>query len=241
MNKDVNSELFKILYLRAKPYLMSLLMIVVSVILVFVAIIPQFGDLISTLSQRNEALSKLQIVKNNFTILKNTDNSLLDSQLSLALKALPQTKDFEGILNIISKSAASSGVTMGSYEFKVGDLSKTDKIEAGQFPHLSVSIIINDGAVGASRFMKQLATSLPLSEVKSIDTNGNFSNLTLLFYYKSLPSLKFPADVAIPVLNTRQKQTLEQISSWDKSSESNFPVIDFSSSSASNSATNSAF
>lgn len=241
MNKDLNSELFKSVYSKIKPYTMSVIMVMVSVILIFVAIIPQLGDLFSTISQRNEALAKLQIVKNNFSILKNADSSILDSQLNIVLKALPQNKDFESVLNIISKSAASSGVTLGSYEFKVGDLSKTDKTETGQFPNLSVSIIINDGAIGASRFMTQLASSLPLSEVKNIDVNGNFSNLTLLFYYKSLPSLKFPADVAIPILNIKQKQTLDQLSKWDRSSGVSIPAVSLSSPAASGSATNSAF
>lgn len=223
MNKDINSQLFQSMYESVKPYFISILMITVSVVLIFIAIIPQFGSLLQTISQRNEAEVKLGIVKNNLTILKNTNDSVLTSQVGIALKALPSSKDFESVLNTISNSAASSGVSLSSYEFRVGDLSKLESA-SGQFPSLSVSVVLNDGAVGSSRFLTKLASSLPLSEVKSIDVNGSFSNITMLFYYKSLPSLKVNHDLPIKVLSAKQKQTLDQLTQWDDSNSFTAPA-----------------
>lgn len=216
MNKEVNSELFQSFYLMLRPYFMAVLMIFVSTMLVLVAIIPQVSDLFSTISQRNDAVEKLAITKKNLLILQNTDEFALESQLNIALKAVPQIKDFEGILNTISRSASKAGVNLGSYEFRVGDLSNLDS-KNNQYPSLSVSLVVNDGALGASRFLTEMAKALPLSEVKTVEINGNYTNIAVLFYYKSLPTLKISNDIAIPVLSAKQKQTLSQIESWDSS------------------------
>ncbi len=219
MNKDItlDSQTLKSLYGNNKQYVMPFVMFFVSLILIFVTILPQFNDLLSTLSQREDETAKLQILKNNLIFLTNTDETTLNFELETSLKALPQTKDFESVLKSISLAASKAGVGLGNFEFKVGNILKT---ESGndQLPSLAVKIIINDGVGGAARFMTNLATLLPISEVKSVDINGNYTNLNLVFYYKNLPSIKVAPDVKLVPLSSKQTQLLKEISSWDSGS-----------------------
>lgn len=216
MNKDItlDSQILKSLYENNRQYVMPFVMLFVSLILIFVTILPQFNDLLSTLSQRADETAKLQILKNNLIFLTNTDETTLNSELETSLKALPQTKDFESVLTSISLAASEAGVGLGNFEFKVGNISKTESGNE-QLPSLAVTIIINDGVGGAARFMTNLATLLPISEVKSVDINGSYTNLNLAFYYKNLPSIKAAPGVKLVPLSSKQTQLLKEISSWD--------------------------
>lgn len=214
MNKEINSETLKLLFSSYKPYVLPILMLIATIVLVFSTFLPQLNGFTTTLSQRNEALRKLQVLRNNLAILTNAQETEIDSQLAVSLRAFPQTKDFESILTTISSVAANSGVALGNFEFRVGDLSK-DQTTTGQFPALTINLIANTNAAGAAKFMTNLATSLPLSEVKSVDVNGGYTNFILLFYYKSVPVVNIPPDAIVAPLSIKQKQLLDEISSWE--------------------------
>ncbi len=215
MKKNITFDLqtFSAFYSTHKKYLTPILMIVVSIILVFAALIPQLNDLFTTLSRRSEEMRKLQIEKNNLTILNNINEDNLNAQLVTSLRALPSTKDFESVLTTISVAAGKSAVSLGNFEFKVGDLSKS-VAGSGEFPSLGITLIVNDGAQGTNRFLTSLAQSLPLSEVKSIDINGNYSTLAIAFYYKSSPVIKNTPDSPIVPVSAKQTETLNQLTSW---------------------------
>lgn len=225
MNKDItlDSQTLKILWGSNKQYFAPFLMIFVSVILLFVTILPQFNNLLTTLTQRSDAQQKLQILNNNLVILTNADEDTLNSQLNTTLKALPQNKDFESVLTTISLAASKAGVGLGNFEFKVGDLSKSLSGNE-QLPSLTINILVNDGADGASRFMTSLATTLPVSEIKSVDVNGKYSNVTIAFYYKNISTAKALPDARLVPLSVKQMQLLEELSTWDSSGSLVSPV-----------------
>jgi hypothetical protein len=164
--------------------------------------------------------------------MQNINDASLDANTSIVLKALPKDKDFEAILNSLSSAAGKSGVTLGNFEFKVGDLSTPSSLDS-QLPNLSMTILINDGARGAFSFLKNLSSSLPLSEIKKVDTNGNYTTVNAIFYYRSLSSTVASGDFPIIPISSKQLDTLSQLSSWDQSS---LPNITTSSSNASPSA-----
>lgn len=214
MNKNVDTQTLKDLYAAYKQFSVPIFMIIVSFFLIFFALIPQFQDLLTTFSQRSEAVQKLQILKSNLSLLGTTDESDLDSKLAVVLRALPAEKDFESVLTTISSVGNTSGVSLGNFEFRVGDLAGTSSGNDA-FPSLGITLIINDGAVGASRFMSNLAESLPLSEVKKIDVNADSTTLFLVFYYKSLPNAKTSSDIKIVPVSAKQSELLGQLLSWD--------------------------
>lgn len=216
MNKNLDTQTLKDLYAAYKQFSVPIFMIIVSFFLIFFALIPQFQDLITTFSRRSEAAQKLQILENNLNLLKNTDQADLDSNLAVVLRALPAEKDFESVLTTISSVGNISGVSMGNFEFRVGDLAGTSSGNDA-FPSLGITLIINDGVAGASRFMTNLAESLPLSEVKKIDINTDSTTLFLVFYYKSLSNVKTSSDVKMVPVSAKQSELLKQLLSWDDS------------------------
>ncbi|MEX2013277.1 MAG: hypothetical protein WD967_02635 [Candidatus Levyibacteriota bacterium] len=214
MNKNVDIQMLKALYAAHKQYSVPAFIMLVSFFLIFFALIPQFQDLLITFSQRDEAAQKLQILKDNLNLLRTTDEVDLDSRLALSLRALSSEKDFESVLTTISSVANRSGVSVGNFEFKVGDLSGSTS-GSDPLPSLGITLILNDGVNGASRFMANLAESLPLSEVKKVDVNTDFTTLSLVFYYKSLPITKIPLDARIPPISVKQSELLDKLLSWD--------------------------
>lgn len=176
---------------------------------------PQFSDLSTTLNSRKEATQRLQVLRNNLTLLSNINDISLDANIAIAIKALPKDKDFEAVLNSLSLAANKSGVTLGNFEFKVGDLS-TLSSSGSQLPNLSITIIVNSGARGSAAFLRNLSSSLPLSEIKKVDINGNYTTVDVVFYYKSLPSIVASKDSPIIPISSKQSDILNQLSSWDQ-------------------------
>ncbi len=216
MNKDVSISIktFKDLYISYKPYITPSVMVLISFLLIIFAIFPQFQDFTTTLSQRENATLQLQTLSKNLVILRSIDEPTLNSNLAVSLKALPSNKDFESILTTISSVANKSGVALGNFQFKVGDLSKADVI-TGQFPSLSVNVVINSAPSGTINFLTNMAQSLPVSEIKSIDLNASSANIFLNFYYKSAGGAKVSPDALIIPISSKQQELLNQLSSWD--------------------------
>ncbi len=222
MNNNVDLQTFKALYSANKQYFVPIFMIMVSFFLIFFALIPQFQDLMTTLSQRGVAQQELQTLENNLNILNATDEADVDTKLATVFRALPPAKDFESVLTTISSVGASSGVPIGNFEFRVGDITGVAS-GSDAFPSLSLTLILSDGADGASRFMASLAESLPLSEVKKVDVNSNSTTLSIEFYYRSLSSAKISSDSKIVPISGKQSELLDKLMSWD--SKINFDII----------------
>ncbi|MBI2195896.1 MAG: hypothetical protein HYU48_02525 [Candidatus Levybacteria bacterium] len=211
MNKNVSIETLKALFRTHKSYLVPVLMVVVSVSLFFFALIPQSQDLMATLGKRSAEEQKLRTLKNNLNLLSTTNETELDLKLSTALKALPQDKDFESVLTTISSVADTSAVGLSNFELKVGDLA-SETSGNNILPSIEATIILNGGASGVSRFMTELAQSLPISEVKKVDVNVDFATILVAFYYKSLSSANISTDAKIMPLSAEQVQLLDKLS-----------------------------
>ncbi|MEX2007559.1 MAG: hypothetical protein WD992_02185 [Candidatus Levyibacteriota bacterium] len=223
MNKNVDIETLKAIYNAHRAYVIPALMIIASVFLVFFALIPQIQDLLTTLSERSIEQQKLQTLKSNLNLLTTTDEVDLDSKLGVALRALPQDKDFESILTTISSVADRAGIGLGNFEFRVGDIAGSAP-EDNLLPSLGVTLVVSGGASGASRFMTDLAESLPISEVKKIDINVDFATILVAFYYKSLSSANISVDTRLTPLSAKQTELLDQLSSWNRE-ESFIPAV----------------
>lgn len=215
MSKNLDLKVFKELYTAYKQYSVPVLMMLASALLIFFALIPQFQDLLATLGRRGQEQEKLQVLKNNLNLLSATNEKDLDAKLSTALKALPVDKDFESVLTNISSVVNRSGVSLGSFEFRVGDL-ESKALGNDLLPSLALTLALNDGVSGVSRFMTNLAESLPVSEVKKVDVNINFATISVAFYYKSLASVSIQPDLKIIPLSVKQTELLSKLSSWNE-------------------------
>ncbi len=216
MKKKVNIEsaTFWFLYRKYKEYLLPVGVILACILLFLFFIAPQFQNFLDTQEQVKTESNKLAILKNNLNLLTNIDESQMDSQLQIVSGALPPNKDFAGILNGISVAANKAGVFLGDYEFQVGDITKPS-LNIQSFPSLQLSLTINGGLAGVTRFMAELYKTIPLSEVTNVKVTSTNSEITALFYYRPFPPLGFNDSAPIKAVSQAELSTITNLSSWN--------------------------
>ena len=199
INFDINS--FKIIYARNKGLIFPTVIIFLCVLLFFQFVIPQFNTLFIAQKEVREATQKIEVLKENLNLLANTDENSLDSQFRILNLALPAGKDFSGVLNSIYYASQKIGASLGSFSFRIGDLSKSEKNE--DFSTISLVVPVNAGAAAVNSFVETLAKSVPLSHVSFIKIGENSSSVNISFYYKPL-GVSAPSD-SDPIIPISQK------------------------------------
>lgn len=234
MNKNnIDLQTVKFLYAKYKTYILSGIAIFVSFLLFLNVIIPQIQNFFDTQSQIKIENEKLVVLRNNLNSLSNLDEPTLDYQLQVTSDALPDSKDFAGILNGVSIAAGKAGVFLGDFDFQVGDISS--KISSGnKFPSLQLVLSLNAGALDTSRFITELYKTVPLVEVKNIQISGSHSSVTAVFYYKSFPSLKAVDTDPVFLLSAKDLSLVKDLGTWNnpKNISNNIPTSPEASSSA---------
>lgn len=218
MNEKINADLkaLKFILIKNKSYILPVVVILISVLLFFQFVIPQFGVLFTTINQAKESSLKLQVLKENLNLLNNVNEQALDSQFQVLNSALPLDKDFIGILNSIYLSSQRTGVSLGSFSFKVGDLSKSENGDS--LPVVKLSIPINASIAGINSFVQTLNMTLPLSEVYAIKVGGISSTIDLSFYYKPFDSSNYSQDVRVIPISQQGLTLIDQMSKFENAS-----------------------
>ncbi|OGH07953.1 MAG: hypothetical protein A2W22_06820 [Candidatus Levybacteria bacterium RBG_16_35_11] len=214
MKRSLNQDALREIYKQYKNYLMPLGIMVVSLLLFFYIIIPQianFTDLQKQLVMENQ---KLTVLKTNLNYLSSLDASSLDSNFKIASLVLPKEKDFIGILGAISEAAGKASVSVGDYQFKVGDLEGA-RITAKGPPFLDMDLAINGSSSDLMRFMGELQKTAPINEVIGGATVGITSTLTIRFYYSAIPPVNLKADTAIKPISADNQIILNNLLSWN--------------------------
>ena len=211
---NIDSATFWFLYRKYKEYLLPVGVIFACILLFLFVIIPQFQNLLDTQQQVKAESNKLLVLKNNLNLLTNLNESQMDSQLQIVSSALPPNKDFAGILNGISTAAEKAGVFLGDYEFQVGDIAKSS-LNIQSFPYLKLTLTINGGVNGVTRFMAELYKTVPLSEIVNVKVTSTTSEITALFYYRPFPPLGFNDSAPISPISQQGLSTIANLYSWN--------------------------
>ena len=214
VNIDITA--LRIIYGRYKVYILPVLVIAVCLVLFLTVILPQLQYFLTLKDKRNEEAKKFYVLQNNLSVLSSLNDVSLASNLSVLSLALPPGKDFGSILNGISQAANNSGVALGDFDFRVGDISSSQSARitgAKGFPSLTLTLNLNSGVAGTLRFIKELSKVLPLSSVTSIDYNSNSSKITTVFYYKPFPPLEFNDTTPIETISQKDQTVIDKISS----------------------------
>jgi hypothetical protein len=188
MNKKVNidSEVLKTLYRENKDFLVPIFAILASIIIIIFFIIPQFNGFIAKQNQIQTEEDKLANLNQSLSVLNSTSDTVLDNDISKTSIALPASKDFASILNAISNAASVSNVSLGDFEFSIGDVSGVAS-SGSIVPSLKISLNNSGSTQSVINFLSQLDKSAPISEVTSVKSAGNFSSIDVDFYYKPFP------------------------------------------------------
>lgn len=186
MNNKTNFDLksIKFIYQKNKQFILPIVTILISLLLIFQFIFPQLGVLANRQKELALERDKLKILNSNLSILINTNEELLDSQVKILTTALPINKDFLKVLDTIYSVARKTGANLGNFSFKVGDINQDEK--GDMFPTIKITVPINSSMNSINSFVESLGKSLPLAEVYSVKINKSSSGVDLSFYYKSL-------------------------------------------------------
>ena len=188
MNKKVNlnAEILKTIYEENKEFLLPIGVIFTSILLLIFFIFPELNGYF----QKREAVlmeqGKLNNLKESLSAISSIDDSILSQDLEIVSRALPPNKDFAAILNAISQAASVTGVSLGDFEFQIGDITKTNTTPAST-PSIKISLNITADTLSTVAFLKELEKSVPISQVAGAKSSGSFASIEVVFYYKPFP------------------------------------------------------
>lgn len=211
---NINKELIIVLYKKNKEYLLPIGIVIICLLLFSFVIIPQIYSLFDLKAEAKQESKKLNILKTNYANLLNMNDTTLKSQYDVSSSVLPVGKDFAGILNAVSIAASKAEVSIGAFEFSVGDISKPPT-SVKKFPILELSLNLDGDANGASRFIKELYKTAPISEIITLKTYYSSISTTINFYYKAVPPVSFKGETPIKLLSGADLTVFNKISKWE--------------------------
>lgn len=233
-SKKVNLGLdtFYTVFRSYKDNILPLAVILICIVVLFFVVVPQFQQYLNSNEQYKHEAQKLEVLKNNYNFLSNLDDAKSDKDLETLSQVLPSNKDFVGIMNAISAAASKTGVSIGDFDFSLGDLNKA-VITTSSYPSIKIDINLGANALSISKFIKELYKTVPLSEIVSIKTTNNVSDLEILFYYKPFPPQNISDETPVVPLSYESISLIKEVNLWNNSGVNAFlPFIPTASSSS---------
>lgn len=235
---------YRMVYIRYRFIVVPLGLIVSSIILMVLVVFPQFQDFERGRRQQEDLKKQNEKLQQNIQILSAMDDSTLSSYVSVALSALPLTKDYIGILGAISTAAGESGTGLSDFSFRVGDVASGS---AQVVDPIVIKLQVQGPLSSLQQFVASLSESLPLSEISAISINGNTMNLEITFLYKPPVKPQLGTQTNLKPLSRQELSLMSELSSWSNGKEVVFSgaaalpsLFDSSASSSAEAATGSA-
>ncbi len=216
-NKKTSFEFNNLLtlYRHYKDYLLPVGIILASIVILLLIIIPQFQQYFISSRELNDEAQKLQVLKNNYNFLLNLDDSQSNADLKTLSVVLPSDKDFAGIVNAISYASAKTGVSVGDFEFSVGNLSGATQGGVSASPSIKIDINLSGDFKSMMQFITELYKTAPASEVTDITINSGAGDITVFFYYKPLVAQNVDDTLPIAALSDKDLALIKTVSSWN--------------------------
>lgn len=218
MNSKINLDIetAKLIYKKYKEHIVYSSIVAICILVFMIYTLPRILQLASLNEERANEKNKLAILNDNLAFIKSSSDETLNLKLETATSALPENSDFESIINAITLASAKSGAVVSDYGFQVSDLGVPSPISG--YPTTRLDLVIGGSDDKLLSFIKNLSQVTPLSEVLSIEKNGNSISLTVVFYFK--PSLvgEIAENVKLKGLTAKQEALLSTISSWSMTS-----------------------
>ena len=215
----------RLFYFKYKDSPQFVLLLVVIIALISFAILgkfvlPQLENWAALQSQVKTAQADLNVLQANQRVVSAVDQSGLTKNFEIASKALPYEKDYSGIISAIDLATLESEVTRDDYSFSVGNLS-TQSAKLSNNQSISLQISLEGDLSQIKNFLNIIKEKLPLSEIVLFNYQSGKVDLSLLFFYRSLPKdLKIVYLTPMQSLSTGNQSLLKTLSVWkDKSPE----------------------
>lgn len=212
INLDV--ENIMILYRHYKQFLLPIGVILISILMIIYIIFPQIQQYFNSQTLVNAEQQKLDNLKNNYTLLVSLSDTQTAKNLDTLSAALPAQKDFAGILNAISYVSAKTGVSVGNFEFSLGNLSATN-FAGTAYPSTKIDLSLKGNSKNIANFVSEIVKTMPIAEVTSVDISGSTGIVGILFYYKPFPAQNISDQTQISPLSASDETLIKQVSTWN--------------------------
>lgn len=207
----VDEAVFRILYYKYKDYIIPVSIFAISLIIFMQVLLPQFENFLAQKDQIAASEQTIAVMTQNYNSIISQKDTDLDKFLGIANTALPQDKDFAGILTAISNAAGLSGVTLNDYAFQIGDLTGTKTLPQNQ-DSLKVNLVINGSLEQAKAFITALQHQMPISEVTDIEvSSASTATINTDFFYSPLGRNSFDDTTPIKMVSSSEKKILEDL------------------------------
>lgn len=215
----------KLVLLHYKKFYISLGIIVLCVILFFTFIIPQIQQYSEARVQIQEVQDRILILEKNISFLSNVNEQEQNAQTATVLAALPEDKDYAGILFAVKSASSKAGVGIGDFTFQVGELSAKSVITKN-LPTISMQVNVVGDPVAIEKFLLAIAETLPLSNITEVTMGSRSTEVVLEFYYKPIATLRMNYAQPFVQMSPQNKNLLDQLTKWQTAQ----PILYFDSS-----------
>jgi Tfp pilus assembly protein PilO len=214
---NLDREAAQTVFRHYKDNILPLAVIFACILMLFFVIVPEFKQFLIAQEQLRAETQKLELLKNNYNFLSNLEDSQTENNYKILSRVLPPNKDFVGIMNAISVSSQKTGVSVGDFDFSLGNLDKTT-VDA-VLPTIKININLIGNAQAIAKFITELYKTAPISEVTKIKATGSVASLEIRFYYKPFPPLNISDETPVVPYSSQTLSLIKQVSSWNNTIE----------------------
>lgn len=222
----------RLFYFKYKDSPQFVLVLVVLIGLVSFAVLgkfvlPQLENWATLQAQVKTARDDIKTLQSNQLIVDSISQQSLTEQFDVVTKALPYEKDYSGIISAIDLATLESEVVRDDYSFSVGNLS-TQSAKLSNSQSISFQLSLQGELAQIKSFLTIIKEKLPLSEIVSFSYQSGNADLSILFFYRSLPKdLKIVYLSPISTLSDQKTSLLRTLTLWkEKSPEATPTTLD---------------
>lgn len=218
INSELNKDTLISLYYENKEMVLPIFAIAVSILLFIIFIIPQLMSFPSRKSLVDAENAILEKIKESEKVLSTANIDLINSQVELAAKTLPEKKTIEEALGAIFTAASLSNSQIESYQFADSETegSLSSKESEKKYKSLDFSVNIFGDINQTIDFIDQLYKSYPISSVKNINISEGIASMTISFFYSPFTAGSLEDRTNVRSMSEKEKEAIEEIQSWNE-------------------------
>lgn len=211
-NISDQSEIKRLL-VHYKKFYISFGIIMLCGILFFTFIVPQIQQYSEARAQIQEVQNRITILQKNISFLSSLNDSEQNAQLATVLAALPEDKDYAGILLAVQSASSKAGVGISDFTFQVGELS-AKSIITKTLPTVSMHLNVLGTPNTVEKFLIEISQTLPLSNITEVSMGSRSSEVVLEFYYKPIAALRMNYAQPFVQPTNQNKGLLDELKNW---------------------------
>ncbi len=218
INPELNKDTLLSLYYENKEMVLPVFAIVVSILLFIIFIIPQLLSFPSRKSAVDAENAVLDKIKESEKVLSAANIDLVNSQIELVGKTLPEKKTIEEALGAIFTAASLSNSQIESYQFIDSGTEAVPGPKEFENKYQSLDFLVNIfGDINQTvNFIDQLYKSFPISSVKDIDISEGIASMTVSFYYSPFVTGSLEDRTKVRSMSEKEREAIEEIQSWNE-------------------------